>query len=41
MIFPAPSIDDLKDEGLQQGNCVGNMYLNPYVEGETEIFFIM
>ena len=40
MIFPAPSIDDLKDEGRQQGNCVGNMYLNPYVKGETEIFFI-
>lgn len=40
MIFPAPSIDDLKDEGQQQGNCVGNMYLNPYVQGETEIFFI-
>ena len=40
MIFPAPSIDDLKDEGRQQGNCVGNMYLNPYIECETEIFFI-
>lgn len=40
MIFPAPSIDDLKDEGQQQGNCVGNMYLTPYVQGETEIFFI-
>lgn len=40
MIFPAPSVDDLKDEGIQQGNCVGNMYLHPYIDKETEIFFI-
>ena len=40
MIFPAPSIDSLKDEGRQQGNCVGNMYITPYVNRETEIFFI-
>ena len=40
IIFPAPSTDDLKEEGRQQGNCVGYMYLNPYIEGKTEIFFI-
>lgn len=40
IIFPAPSIDDLKDEGNQQGNCVGYMYLKPYINKETEIFFI-
>lgn len=40
IVFPAPSIDALKDEGQQQGNCVGYMYLNPYMKGETEIFFI-
>lgn len=40
IIFPAPSIDDLKDEGRQQGNCVGHMYLKPYSEGKTEIFFV-
>lgn len=40
IIFPAPSIDDLKDEGKQQGNCVGYMYLKPYINSKTEIFFI-
>ncbi len=40
IIFPAPSISDLKDEGTQQGNCVGYMYLKPYIENETEIYFI-
>ncbi len=40
IIFPAPSIDSMKDEGKQQGNCVGYMYLNSYIEGETEIYFI-
>ena len=40
IIFPAPSIDDLKDEGNQQGNCVGYIYLNPYIENKTEIYFI-
>ena len=40
IIFPAPSIDSMKDEGIQQGNCVGYMYLNPYIEGQTEIFFV-
>lgn len=40
IIFPAPSIDDLKDEGIQQGNCVGYMYLIPYMENKTEIYFI-
>jgi len=40
IIFAAPSIDSMKDEGMQQGNCVGYMYLHPYINGETEIFFI-
>lgn len=40
IIFPAPSADDLKDEGLQQKNCVYNMYLQPYINKRTEIFFI-
>ena len=40
IIFPAPSIDDMKNEGTQQGNCVSYRYLNPYKDGETEIFFI-
>ena len=40
IIVPAPIIDDLKDEGKQQGNCVGYMYLKPYINSKTEIFFI-
>ena len=40
IIFPATSIDSMKDEGKQQGNCVGYMYLKPYIEKQTEIFFI-
>lgn len=40
IIFPAPSVDSIRDEGTQQGNCVGYMYLNPYIQGETEIFFV-
>ena len=40
IIFPAPSIASMQDEGEQQGNCVGYMYLNPYKKGETEIYFI-
>ena len=40
IIFPAPSVDSMKDESRQQDNCVANMYLNPYMKGETEIFFI-
>lgn len=40
IIFPAPSVDDMKDEGTQQGNCVGYKYLNPYINRETEIYFI-
>ncbi len=40
IIFPAPSIDSMKDEGRQQENCVGHIYLNPYSKGETEIFFM-
>lgn len=39
IIFPAPSIDSMKDEGIQQGNCVGYMYLDSYINGNTEIFF--
>ena len=40
IIFPAPSIDSMKDEGKQQGNCVGYMYLDPYIKCQTEIFFV-
>jgi len=40
IIFPATSIDSMKDEGKQQGNCVGYLYLNPYIKKETEIYFI-
>lgn len=40
IIFPAPSIDSMKDEGKQQKNCVGHMYLDSYINGKTEIFFI-
>ena len=40
IIFPAPSIDDMKDEGRQQGNCVAKQYLNRYIDGKTEIYFI-
>lgn len=39
IIFPAPSIDSMKDEGTQQGNCVGYLYIKPYIEGQTEIYF--
>ena len=40
IIFPAPSIESMKNEGRQQGNCVGNMYVEPYIKRNTEIFFI-
>lgn len=40
IIFPAPSIASMKDEGSQQGNCVGYMYLDSYIDGLTEIFFV-
>lgn len=40
IIFPAPSVESMKDESAQQGNCVGKLYLRPYIDGETEIFFI-
>lgn len=40
IIFPAPSIDDLKDESSQQGNCVYSAYSNSYINGQTEIYFI-
>lgn len=40
IIFPAPSVEELKNEGKEQGNCVGNLYLKLYTEGETEIYFI-
>ena len=39
IIFPAPSLESLKDEGKQQGNCVGYRYVTPYINRETEIFF--
>lgn len=40
IIFPATSVSDLKDEGRQQGNCVGYLYLDKYIKKETEIYFI-
>lgn len=40
IIFPAPSVDDIKEEGKQQGNCVATTYLTPYLQKETEIYFI-
>lgn len=40
IIFPAPSVDDIKDEGKQQGNCVATTYLKPYLNKTTEIYFI-
>jgi len=39
IIFPTPSIDSLKDEGKQQENCVVS-YLKPYINGDTELFFV-
>lgn len=39
IIFPATSVDDLIEEGKQQGNCVAS-YLNRYINNETEIYFI-
>lgn len=39
IIFPAPSVDDLKEESQQQGNCVVS-YLDKYINKETEIYFI-
>ena len=40
IIFPCPSVESMKDEGTQQGNCVATRYLQPYLKKETEIYFI-
>ena len=40
IIFPAPSVDDIKDEGMQQGNCVATAYMKLYIDKKTEIYFI-
>ena len=40
IIFPAPSVEDMKDEGEQQRNCVARLYLSKYIKGESEIYFI-
>ncbi len=40
IIFPAPSVHSIIEEGIQQDNCVGGIYLDKYSNGETEIFFI-
>ena len=40
IIFPATSVEAMRDEGEQQNNCVARLYLKPYIENETEIFFI-
>lgn len=39
-IFPAPTIESMKEEGEQQKNCVGSSYLMPYSQNKTEIYFI-
>lgn len=39
IIFPVPSIEHLKDEGEQQGNCIVS-YLNKYIDKKAEIYFI-
>ena len=40
IIYPAPSVDDFKDESEQQENCVARVYIKPYIDGITEIYFI-
>lgn len=40
IIFPAPSVDSMKEEGQQQENCVATNYLQPYLKRKTEIYFI-
>ena len=40
IIFPSPSVADFKDEGKQQDNCVATMYIKPYANKKTEIYFI-
>jgi len=40
IIFPAPSIDEMQEEGRQQNNCVGYRYVDDYKNKETEIYFI-
>lgn len=40
IIFPAPSIEEMQEEGRQQGNCVGYRYVDSYKNKETEIYFI-
>ncbi len=39
IVFPVPSVDDFKDEGKQQGNCVVT-YLQSYINNQTEIYLI-
>ncbi len=40
IIFPAPSLEEMKEEGKQQENCVGYRYVEPYKNKETEIYFV-
>ena len=39
-IRPAKTIDDMKDEAKQQGNCVYKVYSEKYGNGNTDIYFL-
>lgn len=40
IIFPAISAESMKEESRNQSNCVGYMYLTPYANSDTEIYFM-
>lgn len=40
IIFPATSAESMKEEGRNQSNCVGCMYLDSYANSNTEIYFM-
>lgn len=40
IIYPAPTVEDIIEEGRQQNNCVASIYLKKYKNKETEIYFI-
>ena len=39
-IRPAESLEDMKDEAIQQSNCVYKNYSGKYAKGETDIYFM-
>ena len=39
-IRPAKSLEDLKDEGIQQNHCVYSSYSSQYANGKTDIYFL-